>query len=157
MNAHPRGEPERPATWSMGFAVTLMVGLLVIGFGVRTLWADPSETNPWLTLRVVLGYGIGHDAIIGPICLAVGLVVSRIFRRQPWLRGPLTACLAIVSMLSAISFAAVRRYGERPGNPSALPFDYRRNLLIVSFVVAVVCAACAMWQRSAARKQQSEN
>ena len=94
-----------------------------------------------MTLRTVPAFGIGRDAIIAPTVVGVGLAVDPMTRRFSHQRGLVRSTLAILTMLSALSFPAIRGYGNRPGNPSALPFRYGTRLGIwVAFVLLVAIA-----------------
>ncbi|WP_061299955.1 hypothetical protein [Herbidospora cretacea] len=82
-----------------------------------------------------------HDALIGPLVLAVGLVVARLPDRAV-VRGALITMGGLV----LITVPALLRPGPSP-NPTVLVQPYGRNLLICLAVVAVVAVVLVVLRR----------
>lgn len=99
------------------------------------------DTNPSRWVVLFVGAIATHDAVLVPLVLAVGYGVSRLgpARLRPVIQGGLI-CSALVVLFA---FPFVRGYGAMPTNPTILPRDYTRGLLIVLAVVWVVTAAMA--------------
>lgn len=133
-----------PTGYSKLFWVALAVGGVVMAVGVRGLLVNSGsvmDTNPsrWIVLFVA-AIAV-HDVVLAPLVLAVGYGVSRLVpaRLRPVIQGGLI-CSALVTLFA---YPFVRRFGAMPTNPTILPRDYTRGLLIVLAVVWVVTAAMA--------------
>jgi hypothetical protein len=100
---------------------TVLLASPQVGERLAVLW--------WLGGAVLL-----HDGVLVPVVLAVGAVLPPRLRRSA--RGALitAACLTVVAL------PVLLRPGH-PANPSLLPLDYRRNLLVALVAVAAVAAA----------------
>ena len=120
--------------------------LVVVGWGIMTggvlgLLRNGGRTHPPELATWLVGSAVVHDALIAPAVLAVGLLVARLAPVR--VRRFLQAGLAITGMLVLATFPFVGGFGKRPGNPSALPLDYGRGLLVVLCSVWLVVAALA--------------
>lgn len=131
------------------FWVGLVVGSVVMAFGVWTALHHTRDTRPATLIRWVVGLGIAHDAIVVPVALIVAAIVDAIVPRIH--RGTVRAAIAVSALATALSWPAVRRYGTKPGNPSALPRPYGRNLAITVMVVWLVAALLVVTRTLRAR------
>jgi hypothetical protein len=140
---------ERSRVATTAFWIAAFVGWITIAFGVRGIFHDSSATRPgdlgrWFAALLLL-----HDALVVPIVLAVGWAVGRVLPGKAVV--PVRLGLAASAVTVAVAFPLVRGYGERASNPTLLPLDYGRNLVIalvlVWLVVGFVVACRAAWMR----------
>ncbi|MEV4293332.1 hypothetical protein [Microbispora rosea] len=121
--------------------------LVVTGFA--GLVVDAHLTDP---LGWALWFGgliVAHDGVLVPLVLLTGVAVGRV--RSP---SPVRAGLTIAAMLSLLALPMVTGLGRRADNPSLLPLDYGRNLLVVLGLVALGTALAAMAVRLRARRRR---
>ncbi|WP_018653899.1 hypothetical protein [Actinomadura flavalba] len=109
------------------------VGAAAILYGLLGIVRE-SEPLGWLVWFA--GMVIAHDLVALPLALAAGTLLSR----WPWLRATAAACLVV----TLIALPMVLRLGERPDNPSILPQDYGRNLVVVLAVMIVTASLVRM-------------
>lgn len=137
--------PHEPASWparglmAVGWAV-LAVGALG-ALGRIEHFAGPI---PWPALvRWSIGLALANDLVLAPIACLVGLAVGRLL---PWsAKGPVAAGLFVSATVTAVAWPALRGYGRRPGDPSALPGNYAQGLAAVLVAVwAAVAVGVAM-------------
>jgi hypothetical protein len=134
---------ERPKVFWLG----LFVGWVVMAVGIRGLLVNedsPMGTDPpgWALLMVKSN--LVHDFVLVPAVLLVGVVVARVVPAR--VRAPIQAGLIATGVIVLFAFPFVRGYGVKPDNPTVLPQNYGRGLLIVLGVVWAVTAALAVWQ-----------
>lgn len=121
-------DPAGPRFW-----IGAVVGLSVVGFGLRGLLSSDvvGSVGSWLTF--LLGGLILHDGVFAPLVIVgsvatVFLIGSRV---RPVLQGTLYVCGCVI----AVSVPALTGRGRIVTNPSILPHDYWRNLAIVIGVI----------------------
>ena len=119
----------RPKRWWIG--TTAGAALILVGLvGIAT---HAGATRPVALTEWTLGAAVVHDALVAPAVAVVGLVTAR------WLpvalRVPIRVGLALSALVVALAWPFVRGYGRRASNPSALPFEYGRNLVILLAVI----------------------
>lgn len=128
------------------FWSTAAVGGLVVLYGVRGVLHDAGATHPAALARWFIGAGVLHDAVWVPV-LAVGAWLTA------WLpasaRNPMRVGLAVTAVAAIVTWPFVQGWGRRATNPSALPLDYGRNLVLVVVVVwfAVIAVIAARVRR----------
>lgn len=108
-------------------------GLIAAGFA--GLVVDAGLTDP---LGWALWFGgliAAHDGVLVPLVLLTGVAVGRL--RRPF---PVRAGLTVAAALSLVALPMVAGIGRRADNPSLLPLDYGRNLLVVLGLIALVTA-----------------
>jgi hypothetical protein len=125
---------EGPSRW---FWVTVPIGLVFIGIGVHGLYQQRSATSPGELARWFFGAGVVHDALLAPVFVLVGFATTRLPSAA---RTPVRIALAASVLLVAFSWPLVQGWGRRASNPSALPLDYGRNLMVSLLVVGVITA-----------------
>lgn len=125
-----RTAPPGPLAW-----VFVAVGWAVMAIAVFGLFRDPRLGSPTSWVSWILGAAILHDAVVLPIVLGVGWMLGRALPAA-W-RTPVRAAIVIGAVISLATFPIVRRYGARPDNPSILPLDVGRNLLVLLAVLAI--------------------
>ena len=120
----------RPPRWPV--VLGIVVGLACTTVGVAAAF---ETSKPTVLLRWVVGLTLAHDLVLAPVVLLTGVLVHR----RPWLAGG----LLVSGVVALVAFPLVRGYGRRPGDPSALPRDYDRGLLLTLAAVWLVTAAGA--------------
>ncbi len=121
------------------------LGLAALGVGLSVLLTDPYVRDPldvawWLAGAVLL-----HDGVLVPVVLAAGAAL----RMRGRVRGALRGGLVTAGCVTAVALPALLRPGP-VANPSVLPLDYGRGLLITLAAVAAATAlvAARSWVRS---------
>lgn len=143
----PSGEVGPAPTYGASFWVGLAVGWAVMGYGVWGVLDESDLTRPPDLALWVVGAAIAHDALLAPVVAVVGVALAAVLPR--WVRGPVRAALAVSGVVVLFAYPALRGFGRRQGNPSILPLDYQRNVLLVLAVVWVVAAVAAAVRRRA--------
>ncbi|MEU9100125.1 hypothetical protein [Streptomyces sp. NPDC048361] len=113
-------------------------GLALMAVGGLLVW---DQTTHWSVLIWLAGAVVLHDGIIGPLVVGVGLLTGGLANRG-LLRGTLMTggCLILIALPLLL----------RPlptNNPSVLPLNYARGLLISLAVVAVLALLLAAARR----------
>ena len=93
----------------------------------------------WLTWFV--GSALLHDLVIAPIWIGLGWLAARLLPAAA--RPAAVVGAAVAGLLALIALPFVLGVGADPANPSFLPRDYGRNLLLVDVGVLVVAALWA--------------
>lgn len=114
----------------------LGVGLIVAGLVGLVMDSNPEGWALWFG-----GVLVVHDAVLVPVVLVAGVLVSRADR---WVR----AALIVAGTVLLATLPTVLAWGRRPDNPSILPLDYGRNLLLVMGFLAVVALAPRLRSRA---------
>ncbi|HZB31762.1 MAG TPA: hypothetical protein VE465_16515 [Streptosporangiaceae bacterium] len=128
----------------VGYAIG--VALVAVGFG--GLLAHAADTQPvgWLTWFA--GAVVVHDFLFVPVVLALAALVVRLPLRY---RTPVQSAAVIGGTITIVSLPLVLGFGKSAGNPSQLPLDYGRNLLLVLAAIAVVTAVVIAGRALSAR------
>jgi len=131
-------EATPPASWpARGLMVAGWVVMIVGAAGALGRIDHYAGPIRWTALvRWTLGLALLHDLVVAPVACLVALAVGRLLPAPT--RGPVTVGLIVSATVAAVAYPAVRGFGRLPDNPSILPGDYGRGLLIV---LAVVWAA----------------
>ena len=138
---------ERPR--AKAFVPALIVGWLIIGFGIHSALHNDKDADPFALLVHVVSFDLGHDLVLAPVVLIVGWLSAKLVPTVA--RGPVRAALATTSMFVVFSVPLVRRWGRRPTNSSTLPLAYGRNLTIVVGIVWAIAAVVVVQRTVAAR------
>lgn len=131
-------EPREDERRGLLFWLTAAVGWVVIAGAVRGLIVHRVDTRPGELARFVVGGVIVHDAIVAPLALAGGWALARLLRGR--VRTAVQALLVMTLPLAAFSYPAVRGFGRRFANPTSLPHDYGRNVVVVVTAIAITVA-----------------
>ena len=139
--------PGGPSGRGTLFWVGLAGGWAVIAWGVMGALGNRIDTNPPHLAAWVLSALVVHDAVWATGVVLAGWVTARCL--APTERVPVRVGLAATALLALLVWPQVRRYGERPATPSALPLDYARNatLAVATIWVAVAVAAAVARRR----------
>ncbi|MGH2788267.1 MAG: hypothetical protein ACRDJV_10200 [Actinomycetota bacterium] len=135
---------KRHAMNRRSFWLVALPGWAVMGFGVWSLWHDASRTHPGEWIKWFAGAALVHDFIAAPIVFGAAFVLVRTLPAR--MRPIVQSALVATGVFVLITFPFLRGYGRNPANPSVLPNNYARNLLIVLAIVwgwtgiAILCA-----------------
>jgi hypothetical protein len=113
----------------------LLTGVAAIGYAVAGAVADLGGKVGGVLLFLVAVLVL-HDGVWLPLVLAAGALLGRFAptRHRAVLRVAAIAGVAVTVAALPLTLGP----GRTPDNPSALPLDYSRNLVLVLLVVAVV-------------------
>jgi len=134
-----------PAFWG-----GLAVGWALMAVGFRSALADRLARAPDLA-RFVLGFALAHDLVVLPAAVVLGMLTAQLVPAV--VRVPVRVALALSWLLVLVTWPAARRYGAQPDNPTILPVDVARNLVLVLAVVWLVAAGDAARRLAAARRR----
>jgi hypothetical protein len=129
-------------------AVLGVAGLGLMAYGAYGLVVDTGV--PGQQALVAAALVIGHEGIIMPTVIVVGLVAVRIVPR--WARSAVQVALVVTLALVIVSIPLLAFAGASPDLPSLLPRDYRRGLLIAVAATWLIAAAVALGSRLRARR-----
>lgn len=148
MSAAPR--PAGPRFW-----MTAAVGWAVIGWGVFGILSNSLDTRPANLAKFVVGGALLHDLLVAPVAILAGVLVVRAVPRR--FRGPVQAALVVSAIVVLFSWPLVRAYGLAANNPTSLPYNYGRNLLVLLGLVWAVAAGAIVlrWQSQQSRESST--
>jgi hypothetical protein len=125
------------------FWVSAAVGWAVmLGVGLRGIFVHSVDTRPANLARFVVGGALLHDLAVAPVVIVLGVALARAVPGRA--RAPVQAALAVTAIVALFSYPLVRAYGLAAHNPTSLPHNYTRNLLVVLAVVWAVAAGLAV-------------
>jgi hypothetical protein len=107
------------------------------------------DTRPANLARFVVGGALLHDLAVAPVVIVLGVALARAVPGRA--RAPVQAALAVTAIVALFSYPLVRAYGLAAHNPTSLPHNYTRNLLVVLAVVWAVAAGLAVRRLRPAR------
>ena len=136
--------------------ILIAFGVALLIVGALVLLATVEPTN-YLGIAIwFLGALIIHDGILGPVVFGVSVVMRKSSRRIPF--GVLLiiqGALVIGALFTAIVVPEILKQGIGTANPTLLPLEYGRNLVVFYVALAVVTAAAiAVYIGMRRRKQQ---
>jgi len=147
-------DPARPATsaltpWWRWLCV--LPGLGAVLYGVYGLLTAGSRVplDSWLTWFI--GSALLHDLVIAPVWIGLGWLAARLLPRAA--RPALVVGGAVAGLLAVVALPFLLTDGADPANPSFLPRDYGRNLLLL---VAAVLLVAAIWATVATLRVRSD-
>jgi hypothetical protein len=141
MNLDPPKAEHEPLPGAFWPALVLGWGTIAVGLlGVFQKTHHFAGTVPWKDIaKWTIGLAIVHDLVVAPTVCIIGLATSRVLPRR--VAGPIQGGL-IVSALVTITAWPVYRVGvPLKDNPSILPSDYGRGLLLILAAVWFVTLA----------------
>ena len=124
------------------FWISAATGWAVMAFGLRGILEHSLDTRPANLARFVVGGALLHDLVVAPLVIIAGVAVARAVPRRG--RAVVQAALAISGIVALFSYPLVRAYGLAANNPTSLPHNYTRNLLVVLGVVWAVAATAVL-------------
>jgi hypothetical protein len=108
------------------------VGIALVGYAAVGA-AGTADIRPGRQALFLLAVLVAHDAVLMPAFLLAGYLVGRHVPAS-W-RASVQGGLIATAALGLVALPLVLGYGYRPDNPSALPRDYGRGLLVTLAVV----------------------
>lgn len=135
-NRSRQDAPSGPAFWLM-FAV----GWAIMAFGIKGLIQQPGSVGPDTVGPWLIGSAVVHDFLVAPAVIALGVVIVKLVPGE--IRRFVQTGLVISGAVIAVAAPLLIGLGGQAGNASALPHNYRVNVLIVLGVVwlGIVLAA----------------
>ncbi len=138
MSAQSEMSPEPLASKrpSAGRIAMVGAGVIFLAIGAYALLSQVAlDTLPnmivWLAGGLIL-----HDVVIAAVVAAVGFVLGR------WLpdgvRQIVAGGLIVAGIIALVALPVVIGGGRTPSNPTLLPLDYSRNLLIVVVIIGAI-------------------
>jgi hypothetical protein len=115
-----------PPRWPIVTGAVVGAGFAAVG--VASLLQESHDTHPLVTARWVVGLALAHDLVLVPLVLLVGVAVRRFVPDRS--RSLVAGGLLVSGALVLVAWPLVRGYGRSAGNPSILPRDYGRGLLV---------------------------
>jgi len=143
---------EYPDGYPKAFWVGLVIGWVVIGFGLVGLFANAHAamgTNPSEWAQLLLKANLVHDFVLLPVVFGVGFVVARVVPAR--VRAPVQSGLICSGAVTLFAYPFVRGYGRQTVNPSILPRNYATGLAIVLAAIWAI-AAVAIARRLLAKR-----
>lgn len=129
-------------------AVLGVAGLGLMAYGAYGLVVDTGVPGGPVLFAAALV--IGHEGILMPTMIIIGLVAVRIV--PVWARSAVQAALVVTMALIVITIPLFAFAGASPDLPSLLPRDYRRGLLIAVGITWLIAAAVALARRRRTRR-----
>jgi hypothetical protein len=108
-------------------------GAGMIAFGV---WGQlfGADTNPKRYGELLLVAALGHDLVLAPIVVLLGVVARKVLHRHA--HASLQAAAMVAFVLLLIALPGIGRYGAKSDNTSILPLNYTNGLMVALSVVA---------------------
>jgi hypothetical protein len=135
----PASETASETTSRRGLVAGLILGLPIIGYGIRGALVDAADTNPSELAVWIVGAGLADDLVVVPLVLGVGFIARRLVPPSAW--PAVRAGLIVTGSLCLVAWPFVRGYGRDPTIPSLLNRDYGTGLAVA---IAVVWAAVVL-------------
>jgi hypothetical protein len=140
--------------WSWSRTLVLLAGLAALAFGAQQLLSGGRATALTSSIPWLAGVLVVHDAVVAPVAVGVGLLLRRTLGAGAGWAAPVVAAgLAVGSVLTLVAAAALAAPGV-PGNPTVLPRDYGRGLLLV-LAGDVVVTACLVLVAGVRRRRRA--
>lgn len=134
--AAPTGtRAERGPWWRWLF---LLPGLAAAAYGAVGLLTSDVPLVAWTTWFV--GSALLHDLVVAPLWIGLGWLSVQLLPRPA--RPAAVVGGAVAGSLLLVALPFLLGPGSRPDNPSFLPHDIGRNLLLIDLAVL---AAAAVW------------
>jgi hypothetical protein len=130
----------RPTRVLLGVAGLGLMAYALVGI-VTGPGSDPAHQALFMAALV-----LGHEGILIPASLAAGWATARFV--PAWARTAARAALVVSLSLTVVAIPFIVNAGKFPDNPSLLPLDYRRGLLMGIGVTWLVAAIAVVATRS---------
>ncbi|MEV4074246.1 hypothetical protein [Nonomuraea fuscirosea] len=115
--------------------VLYAAGTALVGLGFTGLFLDSAPIGWALWFG---GVAVAHDGILAPVVLLIGLALRRTGRAA-------RAAAIVAGTVTLATLPTVLALGRRADNPSILPLDYVRNLLLLLGLLALAALAPRLW------------
>ena len=139
----PSAEPtEQTSRYGPAFWICLAIGGGFLVFGLVSLFARASATDPVNFAVFLVGLALVHDLLLAPAAIVAARLLRPVTPRT--IRGVLFGALAVSAIVAGFSIPLLAGWGAQADNPSFLPRRYGLGLLVVmawvwlaAFVVAI--------------------
>jgi hypothetical protein len=146
-------DPRRPATsalrpwWRWLFLLPGLAAVVYGGHGLLTA-GRRVPLDSWLTW--FLGSALLNDLVVAPVWIGLGWLSARLLPRAA--RPAVVVGAAVSGALALVALPFALGEGADPLNPSFLPRDYGRTLLVLVLVVWALTAVAAVLAVRRARR-----
>ena len=123
--------------------ILVAFGTLLILYALSGALTDPDLKGGALIFLVAVL--VLHDGLLLPLSIGAGFLIGRIVPSP--LRTPVRVAGVIGLALTVVALPLVLGRGRVADNPSILPLDYGRGLLIAYGIIAVTTALLAFVRR----------
>lgn len=121
-----------------------LAGLALAGYGIVGAVTDPGE-HLWSHALFLVGVLVAHDLVVLPVAIGVGWLLARYV--PAWARATVQGGLFASAVITVVAFPFVLGAGRTPDNPSRLPLNYGRGLLIVLAAIWLTVAGLLLLAR----------
>ena len=133
----------------------IRVLLLALGVGAGVwgamLLGDLGSMNFFASLSWLVGGVVVHDALIGPLVIALAVASTRLLRGP--LPAPVIVGLIVVGSVTLASVPMIGRFGALADNPTLLPRNYGLGWLVFVGLVSVLVAVALLVGQARRRSQ----
>jgi hypothetical protein len=119
-------------------------GTLVMGYAVVGALTDP-DVKPFGVLILLAGVVVGHDGILLPVMIGVGVLIGRFVPTGDRIAVRAAALCSLA--VTVVALPLVLGYGRTADNPSVLPLPYGRGLATVLLMIWTVALAMIVVRR----------
>lgn len=122
---------------SISRGLLAFVGAIFLALGAYALLTGvDSSSYPNIVIWLAAGV-IAHDVILVPALTILGIALTKLLPAS--VRPIVQGSLIVAGVLTLIAIPVIIGGGKNPSNPSLLPLDYSRNLIIILICVGLAC------------------
>ena len=123
---------DRVLRWTLGAA-----GVAAIGYGALRILEQSRYTHPSKLLIWLIGALLVHDAIIAPIVIGLGALLTRVVPGRA--RGYLQGGLVVAGLVSVVAVVEINRRNKTASPALALlRQNYLTNLVVLVLAITLV-------------------
>lgn len=119
----------------------VLCGVGTIAYGILGVLGSTSTRSLISAGEWFVGSWLLHDVLIAPVVIIIGALLTRLV--PGWIRPYLQSGLIVTAALVVVALPMLSGRGYQPKNPSALPLDYGRGVLLAITVTWAVVALVA--------------
>jgi hypothetical protein len=143
------GPLEHTSRYGPTFWTCLAIGTGCMVFGLTSLFANSSATDPVNFAGFFVGLVLVHDMLVVPATIVAAWLLRSVAPAA--IRGTLSGALAVSAIVVAFSIPLLAGWGAQPDNTSLLPRRYGLGLSIVLAWVWLAWLAVALARRRGSR------
>jgi len=121
-----------------------VVGVVIGLFGAKLL-IDLGGANLFASAKWLVGGVVAHDAVAGPVTIAVAFLAARLVRGK--VPAPVVVGFVVLATVTVTAYPVLGRFGARPDNPTLLDRNYTVGWLVLAGVVLVLVVAALVRDR----------